>query len=110
MIIGSLSALGLSYITVTLVPVLMGYLIRGRIPDERRNPLNRALIAIYRPLLDGVLAWPKATIAVALLLLASTAWPIWMVTGRMVTFSRSMISLGKSQAESATMPMRACAR
>ncbi len=63
-------------LAVTLVPVLMGYLIRGRIPDEQRNPLNRALIALYRPLLNGVLAWPKATIAVALLLLASTAWPI----------------------------------
>ncbi|ABM94589.1 efflux RND transporter permease subunit [Methylibium petroleiphilum] len=68
-------------LAVTLVPVLMGYLIRGRIPDERRNPLNRALIAIYRPLLDGVLAWPKATIAVALLLLASTAWPILKIGG-----------------------------
>ncbi len=63
-------------LAVTLVPVLMGYLIRGRIPDEQRNPLNRALIAAYRPLLDAVLAWPKSTIAVALLLLASTAWPI----------------------------------
>ena len=63
-------------LAVTLVPVLMGYLIRGRIPDERRNPLNRALIALYRPLLNAVLAWPKATLAVALLVLASTAWPI----------------------------------
>jgi Cu(I)/Ag(I) efflux system membrane protein CusA/SilA len=68
-------------LAVTLVPVLMGYLIRGRIPDERRNPLNRALIAIYRPLLDGVLAWPKATIAVAVLLLASSAWPILKIGG-----------------------------
>jgi Cu(I)/Ag(I) efflux system membrane protein CusA/SilA len=68
-------------LAVTLVPVLMGYLIRGRIPDERRNPLNRALLAIYRPLLDGVLAWPKATITVALLLLASTAWPILKIGG-----------------------------
>uniref|UniRef100_A0A7S4D5K2 Uncharacterized protein n=4 Tax=cellular organisms TaxID=131567 RepID=A0A7S4D5K2_HETAK len=68
-------------LAVTLVPVLMGWLIRGRIPDERRNPLNRALIAAYRPLLDGVLAWPKTTIAVALLLLASTAWPILKIGG-----------------------------
>ncbi len=63
-------------LAVTLVPVLMGYLIRGRIPAERRNPLNRALIALYRPLLNAVLAWPKATLAVALLVLASTAWPV----------------------------------
>ncbi len=68
-------------LAVTLVPVLMGYLIRGRIPDERRNPLNRALIAAYRPLLDGVLAWPKTTVVFALLLLASTAWPILKIGG-----------------------------
>ena len=42
-------------LSVTLVPVLMGYLIRGRIPAERKNPLNRLLIAAYRPLLAGVL-------------------------------------------------------
>ena len=68
-------------LAVTLVPVLMGYLIRGRIPDERRNPLNRLLFAIYRPLLDGVLAWPRTTVAVALLVLASTAWPILQIGG-----------------------------
>ena len=68
-------------LAVTLVPVLMGYLIRGRIPDEKRNPLNRLLIAIYRPLLDGVLAWPRTTLAVALLVLASTAWPILKIGG-----------------------------
>src|SRR5438046_3571222 len=44
-------------LAVTLVPVLMGYLIRGKIPDERRNPLNRAMIAFYQPLLKGVLAF-----------------------------------------------------
>ena len=42
-------------LSVTLIPVLMGLLIRGRIPDETANPLNRFLIAIYRPLLDAVL-------------------------------------------------------
>ncbi len=68
-------------LAVTLVPVLMGYLIRGRIPDERRNPLNRWLIAIYRPLLNGVLAWPRTTVAFALLVLASTAWPILKIGG-----------------------------
>jgi hypothetical protein len=45
------AAAGLS---VTLIPVLMGYLIRGRIPDEKTNPLNRFLIAAYRPLLNLV--------------------------------------------------------
>jgi Cu(I)/Ag(I) efflux system membrane protein CusA/SilA len=52
-------------LAVTLIPVLMGYLIRGRIPDEHANPLNRWLIALYRPLLERVLHWPKATLAIA---------------------------------------------
>ncbi len=67
------AAAGLS---VTLIPVLMGYLIRGRIPDERRNPLNRFLIAIYRPLLDGVLRFPKATVLAALLIALLSLWPL----------------------------------
>ena len=62
-------------LAVTLIPVLMGYLIRGRIPDERSNPLNRGLIALYRPALERVLAWPKATLLVALLILAATLYP-----------------------------------
>jgi Cu(I)/Ag(I) efflux system membrane protein CusA/SilA len=66
------AAAGLS---VTLIPVLMGYWIRGRIPDERRNPITRVLIAAYRPLLARVLQWPKTTLLLAALVLASTAWP-----------------------------------
>ncbi len=62
-------------LAVTLIPVLMGYLIRGRIPDEHRNPLNRALIALYRPLLEVVLRFPKATVVVALVLAALTVFP-----------------------------------
>jgi Cu(I)/Ag(I) efflux system membrane protein CusA/SilA len=72
------AAAGLS---VTLIPVLMGYLIRGRIPDEQKNPVNRVLIAAYRPVLDMVLRWPRATIAVAVLLLAATAWPMLRIGG-----------------------------
>ena len=72
------AAAGLS---VTLIPVLMGYLIRGRIPAEQKNPLNRFLIATYRPLLDTVLRWPRVTIAVAVLLLAATAWPMLRIGG-----------------------------
>jgi len=72
------AAAGLS---VTLIPVLMGYLIRGRIPDEQKNPLNRVLIAAYRPVLDTVLRWPRATIAVAVLLLMATAWPMLRIGG-----------------------------
>lgn len=61
---------------ITLVPVLMALFIRGKIPDERANPINRVLIRLYEPLLDKVLAWPKATLAIALLLLVASAWPL----------------------------------
>ncbi|MEB0039086.1 efflux RND transporter permease subunit [Pseudomonas sp. MH10] len=67
------AAAGLS---VTLVPVLMGYWIRGRIPTEQQNPLNRWLIRIYQPALDAVLRRPKITLLVALLVFLSTLWPI----------------------------------
>lgn len=67
------AAAGLS---VTLIPVLMGYWIRGSIPTERANPLSRALIAIYRPLLDAALRWPKLTLVLAAVLLVATAWPL----------------------------------
>ena len=63
-------------LSVTLVPVLMGYLIRGRIPAESRNPLNRLLIAGYRPLLAAVLRAPKLTIALAALAALSILWPL----------------------------------
>lgn len=72
------AAAGLS---VTLIPVLMGYLIRGRIPDEKANPLNRLLIALYRPLLNGVLRLPKTTLLVALLLLGVSLWPLQHIGG-----------------------------
>ena len=68
-------------LAVTLVPVLMGYLVRGKIPDEKRNPLNRFLIAVYRPLLNAVLAWPRSTLLAAALVLASTAWPVLNIGG-----------------------------
>ncbi|HSX62603.1 MAG TPA: efflux RND transporter permease subunit, partial [Tahibacter sp.] len=62
-------------LSVTLVPVLMGYLIRGRIRAEHANPVNRVLIAGYRPVLDAVLRHPRATLAAGTLLLAATAIP-----------------------------------
>jgi len=63
-------------LAVTLVPVLMGYLIRGRIPSETANPLNRVLIALYRPVLNAVLKAPWLTLLVAALLLVSSLWPL----------------------------------
>ncbi|HEY9194544.1 MAG TPA: efflux RND transporter permease subunit [Methyloversatilis sp.] len=67
------AAAGLS---VTLIPVLMGCLIRGRIPDEQRNPLNRLLIALYRPLLDAVLRAPRLTLLAAGVALGLSLWPL----------------------------------
>ncbi len=72
------AAAGLS---VTLVPVLMGYFIRGRIPKEDRNPLNRLLIWAYRPLLRAVLAAPRATIAASVLIVLSLVVPLYGVAG-----------------------------
>ena len=72
------AAAGLS---VTLVPVLMGYWIRGHIPNEQQNPLNRWLIAAYRPVLEAVLAWPKTTLALALLVFLSSLWPLSRLGG-----------------------------
>lgn len=63
-------------LAVTLIPVLMGYLIRGRIPDEQKNPVNRGLIAVYRPMLEVVLRFPKATIVVAVLFFVASLWPL----------------------------------
>ena len=68
-------------LAVTLIPVLMGYLIRGRIPDEKRNPLNRGLIWIYRPALEKVLAFPKLTLAIALVVLLATFIPASQIGG-----------------------------
>ena len=68
-------------LSVTLVPVLMGYWIRGKLPDESRNPLNRGLIRVYRPALDAVLDHPKLTVGVAVLILATTLWPMSRLGG-----------------------------
>jgi len=68
-------------LAVTLIPVLMGYLIRGKIPDEKTNPLNRLLIAVYRPLLDAVLRWPKLTLSGAVVVLVLSLWPLQHIGG-----------------------------
>ena len=72
------AAAGLS---VTLIPVLMGLLIRGRIPSETANPLNRFLIAVYRPLLNAVLRVPKLTLCVAFAALLVSLWPLQHIGG-----------------------------
>ena len=65
-----------AFLSVTLVPVLMILFVRGRIMPEQRNPVNRALIWLYRPVIDWVLRHRKLTIAVAVLALAVSAYPV----------------------------------
>ena len=68
-------------LAVTLVPVLMGYVIRGRIPSENANPLNRFFIAGYRPQLRLALRHPRTTLLLAALILVATAWPLSRLGG-----------------------------
>ncbi|HEX7886053.1 MAG TPA: efflux RND transporter permease subunit [Phenylobacterium sp.] len=75
---------GAAILSVTLVPVLMGYLIRGRIPAEDANPVNRWLTHIYRPAIDWVLRKPKTVLVVALLAFATTAWPLSRLGGEFI--------------------------
>ncbi|WP_283392737.1 efflux RND transporter permease subunit [Photobacterium phosphoreum] len=63
-------------LAITLVPVLMGYFVRGKILPEHKNPVNRAVIALYRPLLNVSLKFPKTIIAIALCLMASSYYPL----------------------------------
>jgi Cu(I)/Ag(I) efflux system membrane protein CusA/SilA len=63
-------------LAVTLTPILMGYFIRGRIRSETDNPLNRWLLASYKPLLLRALANRRNTLLIALLCLLSLAWPL----------------------------------
>jgi len=66
---------GAAILSVTLVPVLMLLFIRGRIMPEQKNPVNRMLIAFYRPVIAWVLRWKKLTIALAIAALAITVIP-----------------------------------
>ncbi|MCL1078988.1 efflux RND transporter permease subunit [Parashewanella spongiae] len=62
-------------LSVSLVPILMGYFVRGKIPSEHSNPVSRLLIAIYHPILKWVLDFPKVTIGIALAILSSAWFP-----------------------------------
>ncbi|WP_297187054.1 CusA/CzcA family heavy metal efflux RND transporter [uncultured Porticoccus sp.] len=63
-------------LAVTVVPVLMGYFIRGRVVAESRNPVNRLLIAGYMPLLKSVLLFPKTTLVMAVVIFLVGIWPV----------------------------------
>jgi Cu(I)/Ag(I) efflux system membrane protein CusA/SilA len=69
------SMAGAAVLSVTLVPVLMMLFIRGRIMPEARNPVNRVLIWLYRPIIAGVLRWKKLTILAALAVLGISIYP-----------------------------------
>ncbi len=62
-------------LSVTLVPVLMMLFIRGKITPEARNPANRFLTWVYRPIIQGVMQWKKLTVVAALIALAATVYP-----------------------------------
>jgi Cu(I)/Ag(I) efflux system membrane protein CusA/SilA len=66
---------GAALLSVTLVPVLMSLFVRGKILPEQRNPINRVLIWIYRPIIAGVMRYKKLTLAFALLMLAASWYP-----------------------------------
>lgn len=63
-------------LTITLVPVLMGYFIRGKVLSEHKNPINRLLTAAYLPVLKSVLKFPKITLLLSLMVLAIGLWPL----------------------------------
>ena len=67
---------GAAALALIVIPILMGYWIRGKIPNENKNPINRFLISAYSPILLKVLAWPKTTLLVAFLSLFTVIWPL----------------------------------
>ncbi|MBN8483862.1 MAG: efflux RND transporter permease subunit [Sphingomonadales bacterium] len=70
-----------AFLSITLIPVLMGLLIKGKIPSEEANPINRWLSRMYRPAIDWVLARPKRTLLIAALVFASSLWPASRIGG-----------------------------
>ena len=71
---------GAAFLAITVVPVLMGYLVRGRIRPERANPVNRALRFVYRPFIDFALRRPWMVASAAVVVLAATVFP-WQRLG-----------------------------
>jgi len=63
-------------LSITIVPVLLGFFVRGKVLPERKNPLNKFLIAIYRPVIHLVLRFKVTTILVALIILIATVYPL----------------------------------
>ncbi|MCK0071111.1 efflux RND transporter permease subunit [Kordiimonas laminariae] len=70
-----------SALSITIVPVLMGYFIRGKIVPEHKNPINRGLMAIYKPFIGAVLKYPKMMVVITLLIMASAYYPLSKIGG-----------------------------
>ncbi len=68
-------------LSITLVPVLMGYLIRGKIRAEQENPLNRVLLSAYRPIIDAILKNPQMVLMIAFIVVIIGIWPISRLGG-----------------------------
>jgi Cu(I)/Ag(I) efflux system membrane protein CusA/SilA len=72
---------GAAILSITLIPVLMGFLIRGKIPSEDDNPINRTLTRVYRPAIDWAIRRPKQVLVIAGLIFATSLWPISQLGG-----------------------------
>ncbi|MBW2143815.1 MAG: efflux RND transporter permease subunit [Deltaproteobacteria bacterium] len=65
-----------AFLSITIVPVLLGFFVRGKILPEEKNPINKFLIAVYRPVIHLVLRFKVTTILVALIILIATVYPL----------------------------------
>lgn len=72
---------GAAVLSIVVIPILMGFWIRGKIPKEDANPLNRFLIKIYSPMIHVVLKHAKLTLAISFILLATLVWPLSRIGG-----------------------------
>jgi Cu(I)/Ag(I) efflux system membrane protein CusA/SilA len=70
-----------AFLSITLVPVLMGYFIRGKIRPEKENPLNRLLYAAYYPVIQAILKAPKIVLGIAIIIVLVGFWPITRLGG-----------------------------
>ncbi|OQW93492.1 MAG: cation transporter, partial [Beggiatoa sp. IS2] len=78
-------------LAVTIVPVLMGYFIRGRIPSEQSNPFNLILIILYRPFIKLVLHFPRMTVTFAFLILLTVAIPLMGISQLLNPIKESIV-------------------
>jgi Cu(I)/Ag(I) efflux system membrane protein CusA/SilA len=72
---------GAAILSITLVPVLMGYLIRGKIKPEQANPINRFLVNTYKPVINTILKTPEKILFIALIIVLIGFWPLSRLGG-----------------------------